>query len=350
MNNESKSARKTDSKGQKRQFRLMLAGLIVLLAFSVILALHTGRYHISIKNVLGILASGFTDVEHTWEPMAESVIFTLRLPRIIGAILVGGALALAGSCYQGVFKNPLVSPDLLGVSSGACVGASIAILLGVRSYSVQVFAFIMGMLTVGMTMTIPKLFRNDSITMLVLSGIIVRGLMTSVMGVIKYIADPETQLAEITYWQMGSLAKVTSSELGLVSVPIIIMSLIVIAMSWQVNLLSLGDNEAKALGVKVSVVRGILIMCSTFLIASSVCLSGTIGWVGLVIPHFGRMLVGPDNVKNIPVSFFLGALFLLVVDTVARSASSLEIPLSILTGLIGAPFYVYILAKQRMKL
>ena len=346
----SRSAGKPDNERQKRQFRLTLAGLIVLLAFSVIVALHTGRYYISIKNVLRILVSKFTNIDGTWEPMAESVIFTLRLPRITGAILVGGALALAGACYQGVFKNPLVSPDLLGVSSGACVGASVAILLGVRSYSIQVFAFIAGMLTVGLTMTIPKMFRNDSITMLVLSGIIVRGLMTSIMGVIKYIADPETQLTEITYWQMGSLSKVTSSDLALVSVPIILVSVIVISMSWQVNLLSLGDNEAKALGVKVSVVRGILIMCSTFLIASSVCLSGTIGWVGLVIPHFGRMIVGPDNVKNIPVSFFLGALFLLLVDTVARSASSLEIPLSILTGLIGAPFYIYILAKQRMKL
>lgn len=264
--------------------------------------------------------------------------------------MVGGALALSGAAYQGVFKNPLVSPDLLGVSSGACVGAAMAILLELGSGGVQTMAFIMGIVTVGLTALVPKLLKNNSMTMLVLSGVIVSGIMNSLMGIIKYLADPETQLAEITYWQMGSLAKVTAGDLRAVLPAAIAASAVIIAIRWRINILSLGETEAKALGVPIGAVRGIIIVCATLLTASSVCLCGTIGWVGLVIPHMGRILATPDNVKSIPVSFVLGAIFMLVIDTIARALTSMELPLSILTGLIGAPFYFYVLSKQRMKL
>ena len=239
---------------------------------------------------------------------------------------------------------------MLGVSSGACVGASIAILAHTGPVGIQTMAFLFGMLTVGLTVLIPRLIKNNSITMLVLAGVIVSGIMSSIMGIIKYIADPETELASITYWQMGSLAKVTLEDLPAIAIPIVLAAILLIAIRWQINLVSLGDAEAKSLGVKIGLVRGIIILCATLLTASAVCLCGTIGWVGLVIPHLARMMVGPDNVKAIPISCVLGALFMLFIDTLARSLTSMELPLSILTGLIGAPFYFIILMRQRMKL
>ncbi len=344
---------RTMSDAKYRSFLFLVC--LTLIAFALF-ALCTGRYSVKVTDVVKVLWSRFLELlrqpplERTWDPMAESVIFTLRLPRVVAAILVGGALSLSGSAYQGVFKNPLVSPDILGVSTGACVGAAIAILLHLDAGGIQLLAFVFGIMTVLLTMAIPKLMRNDSVTMLVLAGVIVSGIMGSVMGVIKYIADPETELADITYWQMGSLAKVTVTDILTVAVPIIAAAVLLLAMRWQVNILSLGDNEAKTLGIRIGVVRGVIILCATLLTACAVCLCGTIGWVGLVIPHLSRMMVGPDNVKSMPVAFFLGGVFMLTVDTIARAATTLEIPLSILTGLIGAPFYLYILVKQRMKM
>ncbi len=344
---------RTMSNAKYRSFLLLI---ILCLVGCTLIALCTGRYSIRVRDAVLVLYSGvrkllgLPELERTWDAMAESVIYTLRLPRVAAAILVGGALSLSGAAYQGVFKNPLVSPDLLGVSTGACVGAAIAILLQLNAGGIQIMAFLFGILTVGLTVSIPKLMKNDSITMLVLSGVIVGGIMSSIMGVIKYVADPETELADITYWQMGSLAKVTKTDILAVALPILAAAVLLIAIRWQINLLSLGDREAKTLGIRIGLTRNIIILCSTLLTACAVCLCGTIGWVGLVIPHLARILVGPDNVKSIPVSCVLGSIFMLLIDTVARGATTLEIPLSILTGLIGAPFYLYILVKQRMKM
>ena len=338
------------------KYRVFLLMVILCLIGCTLVALCSGRYTVHLKDAVLVLYSGLRkllglpELPRNWDAMAESVIYTLRLPRVVAAILVGGALSLSGAAYQGVFKNPLVSPDLLGVSTGACVGAAIAILLHLNATGIQLLAFAFGMLTVGLTVSIPRLMKNDSVTMLVLSGVIVGGIMSSIMGVIKYIADPETELADITYWQMGSLAKVTQSDVLAIILPIVAAAALLIAIRWQINLLSLGDREAKTLGIRIGLTRNVIILCSTLLTACAVCLCGTIGWVGLVIPHLSRILVGPDNVKSIPVSCVLGSIFMLLIDTVARSATTLEIPLSILTGLIGAPFYLYILVKQRMKM
>lgn len=338
------------------KYRGFFTLMVLLLAALALLALCTGRYQVSLTDAVQLLWAkvcalcGKAVPEGSWDPTAEGVIFTLRLPRILAAVLVGGALALSGAAYQGVFKNPLVAPDILGVSTGACVGAAIAILLHLNATGVQVLAFLCGILTVGLTVAIPKLMRSDSVTILVLAGVIVSGIMNSLMGIIKYLADPETELADITYWQMGSLAKVTSTDVLTVAIPILAAAALMMALRWQINILSLGDSEAKTLGVPIGLVRGLLILCATMLTACSVCLCGTIGWVGLVIPHLSRMLVGPDNVRSVPIAFVLGGVFMLVIDTIARAATTLEIPLSILTGLIGAPFYLYILVKQRMKM
>ena len=329
---------------------VLITLLVVLLVVVFFIALCAGRYSIRVTEVVRILASSVFDVTQTWDDKAYGVIFTLRLPRTIGAVLVGAALSLAGAAYQGVFKNPLVSPDLLGVSSGACVGAAIAVLLGMNSLGVQALAFAVGIGAVTLTMLIPRLFRSSSMMMLVLSGVIVRGMMDSVVGVIKYIADPETQLADITYWTLGSLVKVLSSDLFAIAPVIAAGCLMVLLLSWRINILSLGEQEARALGVHVGFVRGVVIICSTLLTASAVCVCGTIGWVGLVIPHLSRITVGQDNTKSIPVSLLMGAIFMVAIDTLARVLTSLELPLSILTGIIGAPFYFMVLAGQRMSL
>ena len=329
---------------------VLITLLVVVLVVVFFIALCAGRYSIRVTEVVRILASSVFDVTQTWDDKAYGVIFTLRLPRTIGAVLVGAALSLAGAAYQGVFKNPLVSPDLLGVSSGACVGAAIAILLGMNSLGVQTLAFAVGIGAVTLTMLIPRLFRSSSMMMLVLSGVIVRGMMDSVVGVIKYIADPETQLADITYWTLGSLVKVLSSDLFAIAPVIAAGCLMVLLLSWRINILSLGEQEARALGVHVGFVRGVVIICSTLLTASAVCVCGTIGWVGLVIPHLSRITVGQDNTKSIPVSLLMGAIFMVAIDTLARVLTSLELPLSILTGIIGAPFYFMVLAGQRMSL
>ena len=329
---------------------VLITLLVVLLVVVFFIALCAGRYSIRVTEVVRILASSVFDVTQTWDDKAYGVIFTLRLPRTIGAVLVGAALSLAGAAYQGVFKNPLVSPDLLGVSSGACVGAAIAILLGMNSLGVQTLAFAVGIGAVTLTMLIPRLFRSSSMMMLVLSGVIVRGMMDSVVGIIKYIADPETQLADITYWTLGSLVKVLSSDLFAIAPVIAAGCLMVLLLSWRINILSLGEQEARALGVHVGFVRGVVIICSTLLTASAVCVCGTIGWVGLVIPHLSRITVGQDNTKSIPVSLLMGAIFMVAIDTLARVLTSLELPLSIMTGIIGAPFYFMVLAGQRMSL
>jgi len=282
--------------------------------------------------------------------MAESVVMGLRLPRILAAMIVGACLSLSGATYQGIFKNPLVSPDILGVTSGASSGAAIAILLNLTSGRIQLFAFIGGLLSVGLTLMIPRLLKSDSNIMLVLSGIIVGGLMSSILGLLKYIADPETQLASIIYWQMGSLSYVKMSSLISILPAVVISAATIIGMSWWIDIISLGDREAQTLGVNVKVIRNACVICSTLLTASSVCVAGTIAWVGLVIPHFARILVGSENTKLLPTAALLCAIFMTIVDTTARTVGTAELPLSILTGLIGAPFYAFLLYRRRMKL
>ena len=289
-------------------------------------------------------------MEPTWNGMDEKLLMGVRFPRTMATVIVGAALALSGAVYQGIFKNPLVSPDFLGVSSGACIGAAVAILLSMSSGMIQIFAFFGGILAVSLTVFIPKAMRSDSNIMLVLAGIIVSGAMTSILGFIKYIADPETQLAAITYWQLGSFAYVDNGTVLSILPLSAAAAAIILAMAWWINILSLGEQEAQSLGVNVSLLRGVCIVCSTVLTAGAVCISGTIGWVGLVIPHFGRMLIGSDNRALLPACCFIGGIFMLVVDTVTRIIGPAEMPVSILTGIIGAPFFAWLLYRQRMNL
>ena len=336
----------------QKSYRLIMLFLTVALVATSVVALCIGRYSVNPTEAFGAVSSYLQKlISGSGEkPTAmENVVFVLRIPRILGAIVIGAALSLSGAVYQSVFKNPLVSPDILGVSSGASVGAATAILLGGSLLSMQILAFVVGLAAVLLSTAIPKLLKNNSNLMLVLSGTIVGGFMCSILGVLKFIAEEDTELSSIIYWQMGSVQSVKMDTLVYVAPVFIAGAVILILLSWQLNILSFGENEAKTLGVNLKMLRGVTIVISSMLTASAVSISGTIGWIGLIIPHIGRLCVGSDNTKMIPCAMMMGGLFLLVMDTIARTVTSLEVPLSILTGLIGAPIYAWLLWKQKAR-
>ena len=321
----------------------------MLLLLGIFLSLSLGRYSNDPSKVLDVILSklGFNVPV---DPAMISVVFNIRLPRVLASVLIGAMLSLSGAVYQSVFRNPLVSPDLLGVSSGAAVGASAAILLGAGLVTRQILAFAGGMLAVFITSLVPRLLRNRSNVMLVLSGIIVGGFLSSVLAIMKFVAEEQTQLASIVYWQLGSLASVLGHELIAILPVFLICATVLLLLSWRVNILSFGDLEARTLGVNLRQVRTIVIICASLLTASAVSISGTIGWVGLVIPHLSRLLTGSDNTRSMPVTLLIGAIFMLLIDTLSRTVTTVEIPLSILTGFVGAPLYAILLYKQRTRL
>lgn len=330
--------------------RLALVVLFALLCFVFLLSLSLGRFLIPIEDTARILATRFfPSIPKTWEQRAENVIYAIRFPRTVGAMLVGGALACAGTTYQGIFRNSIVSPDLLGVSSGACVGAAIAILTGSGLVGIQALAFIGGLVAVGMSLSLPRLISNNGTFTLVLSGIVVSGFMNSVLSLIKYVADPDYQLANIVYWTLGSLSSVTFRDLSYMSLPIVVSIAVVASLRWRINIASLDDAQAVSLGMDISKFRLLFILCSTIMTASAICLSGTVGWIGLVVPHLGRMIIGNDSRYSVPASILIGAIFTVVIDIFARNLSASEIPLSILTGIVGTPLFVAILLRQKRR-
>ncbi len=343
------TAHRTSTEYSKKRWPVNLALFAVLLAL-ILACLCVGKYSLSVGEVFRILTGSIFGGDSGADPMDAKLLLGVRLPRTLACCVVGAALALSGAVYQSIFRNPLVSPDFLGVSAGACVGAAIAILLSAAAVIVQAFAFFGGVLAVSLTVMIPRLLRTDSNIMLVLAGIIVSGVMTSILGFIKYIADPQTQLAAITYWQLGSFAYVDNRTLLSVLPLSIAAAVVLLLLAWWINVLSLGEQEAKSLGAKVSLLRGLCIVCATVLTAGAVCVAGTIGWIGLVIPHFGRMLVGSDNRVLLPASILMGGIFMLLVDTVTRIIGPAEMPVSILTGIIGAPVFAWLLYRQRRTL
>lgn len=334
----------------KHKYRLFLVILIITLLLVAVASLCIGQYKIPAKNVLLILLSRIFPVTEVWNDTMFRVVMYSRLPRVAAALLVGGALALAGSAYQGVFRNPLVSPDLLGVSNGACVGAAVSILLGLGYFGTVSLAFVFGIVAVTLTVMFPRLLNRRSAVSLVLSGVIVGGFFSSVLGLLKYIADADTELAEITYWQLGSLSKVKAESLFYIAPVILLAGLLIILLRWRINVISLGEKEAQTLGINLFVERGIVIACSTVLTAASVCISGTIGWIGLIMPHLARMIVGQNNERVIPSAALLSSIFLIVVDLLARNITGAEIPLSIITGFVGTPFFAFVIIKQNKEI
>ncbi len=330
-------------------FAVIMLLMTAALVCGIVLAVCAGKYSVTPKESLGILLNSLLGRTPDSPEMTVNVVMGLRIPRIFASVLVGAALSVSGAAYQGIFKNPLVSPDFLGVSSGACIGAAVAILMSMTTVYISIFAFLGGVIAVILTVSIPALLRNRANIMLVLSGIIVGSAMSSVLGFIKYIADPDTQLASITYWTMGDFSYVSLRELLTVLPLILVPMLVLILMSWWIDVLSMGEDEAKALGANVRLIRGIAIFCSTLLTAGSVCIAGTISWIGLIVPHFGRMIVGPSNRRLIPACALLGGLFMLIVDTLTRTIGATEMPVSILTGVIGAPFFCWLLWRQQRR-
>ena len=330
-----------------RMILLLMAGLLI---FTFMASLAIGRYSVPVKDVVKIILAKIFPLAQSWDNIDNAVVITLRLPRTIAATVIGGALALSGATYQSIFKNPMCSPDLLGVSSGACVGAALAILAGGGSFMIQTGAFAGGILTVALTVLIPRLMRNESTVVLILSGIVVGSLMSSIMSIIKFVADTDTKLAEITYWTMGSFATVSMKDMLPILPVILIPAILILLMRYRLNVLSLGDNEARSLGINLQKTRGLFILFSTLITASCVCISGTIGWVGLVIPHTSRMLAGSDNKKMLPIAVLLGGVFMLIIDILCRTITAAELRIGILTGIIGAPFFILILVKQNRNL
>jgi iron complex transport system permease protein len=308
-----------------------------------------GRFPVAPHQVAAILASQVLPIDPFWPAEAATIVLKVRLPRILAAMLVGAALSSSGAAFQGVFRNPMVSPDILGVAAGAGFGASLAILAGLSGAGIQAAAFVCGLAAVAVTYGIGRWQGNQGggVLVMVLAGIIVGTVFAAGISLVKYVADPANTLPAITFWLMGSLASVTSRDLGVAALPVLLGLAQLHLLRWRLNLLSFGDDEARALGVDVGKTRLVVIVAATLMTASSVAISGVIGLVGLVVPHLARMLVGPNYRILLPTCSLLGAGFLLAVDDLARSLSAGEVPLGILTSLLGAPFFLALLVNIR---
>lgn len=320
----------------------------VLLIGLVLVSLTVGKYPVSLAQLAQVLWAKLIGATHDVPPIIDTVVFQIRLPRVIAAVLVGAALAASGATYQGMFRNPLVSPDILGVSAGAGLGAALGIFLSLPVIFIQLLAFTFGLGAVFLVYMLSRVVRgHDPLLVLVLAGVVMGALAGSCISLLKYLADPYDQLPAITFWLLGSLAAINSDEIKSI-LPLIVIGLLpMYLLRWPMNVLSLGDEEARALGVDAVKLRVTFIFAATLITAVAVSISGVIGWVGLIIPHIARMIVGPDYSRLLPASMLLGAGYLLAVDDLARSLTALEIPLGILTAFLGAPFFLWLLARTR---
>ena len=300
-----------------------------------------------VAGALGGLATILHPIEHTWPLAMDTVMWQIRFPRSLAVILVGSGLVASGVTFQGTFRNPLVSENILGVSSGASVGACIGILLGEAPLVIQILAFGFGMLAVGLTYFISRAYRSNPKLVMVLSGIIVASLFTAVSSILKYVADPYMRLPAMVFWVMGSFANVSWDNI-IVALPFILVPMgILLLIRWRLNILSMGEEEARVLGLDTKKYRLLVIVCATLMTAAAVSVAGVIAWIGLIVPHIGRMIVGPDHKLLLPASLLIGASFMLVVDTICRNLTSVEIPVSIITSVLGAPIFMYLLYKSK---
>ena len=334
-----------------RRPTLIIGALIVVTLVAAGVSLLLGRFPIDPASAMAMLVNAlpFVDIEPTWTAQQQALFFNVRLPRIIMAMLVGCCLSAAGAAYQGTFQNPLTSPDILGASQGAALGAAVAILMGLGSLQVSGMAFAFSLGTVLLVMLVASRAHGNRVLVVVLSGVMVSSLMSAGVSFTKLIADPTDQLPAITYWLMGSVTAVRLTDVAMVLPPMLVGLAVLLAMRWRINVLTMGDDEARTMGVDTRKVRVAIILAATLVTASSVAVTGMIGWVGLVIPHLCRMLVGPDYRKLLPASMAMGAGFLLIVDDVSRLASTVEIPIGILTAFIGAPFFLYLITREQKR-
>ena len=336
------------------RMRLVTVLLVVFILVAFICSLMLGRFPIEVDQAFSMMANCVTQffantnaIEPTWTAQAEALFFNVRMPRIIMALLVGCCLAAAGAAFQGVFQNPLASPDILGASQGAALGAAIAILVGMGSFGISAFAFAFSMFTVLLVLMISNRAKGNRILVTVLAGVMVSSLFSAGVSFAKLVADPADQLPAITYWLMGSLTSIQMKDV-LMALPFMAVGLVVLfVMRWRINILTMGDDEAATMGVNARRIRLLVTLAATLVTAASVAVTGMIGWVGLVIPHLCRMVVGCDYRKLMPTSMLMGAGFLLIVDDVSRLLTTAEIPIGILTAFIGAPFFLYLITRKK---
>ncbi len=324
--------------------------IVVLAILTVAIAtasLMLGRYPIDPGQAVLMLASHVVPLDQTWTDQQATLFFNVRLPRILLALMVGCSLSVAGAAYQGTFQNPLVSPDILGASQGAAFGAAVAILAGFTMGLVSVSAFCFSLITVGLVLLISSRAKGNHMMVVVLAGVMVSSLFQAGVSYVKLVADPTDELADITYWLMGSLTGAKMSEVTTVFPLMLGGCAVLFALRWRINILTMGDDEAATMGVNAKRTRIVVIIAATLVTAASVCVTGMIGWVGLIIPHLCRMLVGADYRRLIPASMLMGATFLLIVDDIARLATTAEIPIGILTAFVGAPFFLYLITRKK---
>ncbi len=320
--------------------------LIVLPVVTIIASLFIGKFQTDSATILHLLVSKlpFTNTE-PYSVALENAIFYVRLPRILMAMLVGMSLSVSGAAFQGVFRNPLVSDHILGVSNGAAFGAALALLFGAPISIVQLAAFASGMIAVALAYFISRFYKTTPTLTLVLGGVIIGAFFSALVSLLKYSADPLDKMPAIVFWLMGSFSKISVIDLKYAA-PIMLVSIgALYLVRWRINVLAMGEEDAKALGIETERFRIVIIIFCTLATAAAVSVSGVVGWVGLVIPHIARMLVGPDHKVLIPATISLGGTYLLLIDNLARSMATAEVPLGILTALIGAPFFAYLLRK-----
>jgi iron complex transport system permease protein len=331
--------------------RRFLPGFIIalgLLALGLLVAFTVGRYPVTLAELIEVLVSRLAGRPTAVPPAVENVVLLVRGPRVVAAALVGAALAVAGTAFQGLFRNPLVSPDILGASSGAALGAVLGIYFSLGVIGIESLAFVGGLVAVAAVYVIGSLLHSrDPILVLVLTGVVVGALLGAGVGLVKYLADPYNQLPAMTFWLLGSLAATTVSDLLPLSGPVAVGTIVLIALRWRLNVMSLPEDEARALGLATGPFRIAIVAAATLVTSASVATSGIIGWVGLVVPHLARALVGPDFPRLIPTAALLGGGYLLLIDTLARTAAPVEIPLGILTAVIGTPFFIWLLAGMQ---
>jgi iron complex transport system permease protein len=338
-----KQAAKTD----RASWKLFAFGVLGLLLL-VIASMAIGKYHVPPSAILRVLSAGLTGSQVDVDPIQQTVIWNVRLPRMFAGLLIGAALAAAGATYQGLLRNPLVSPDILGVSAGASLGAVLAIFLKMPVPVIQIMSFCGGLLAVGAVYAVGAAVRGrDPVLTLVLAGVAIGAVVGAGISLIKILADPYDQLPAITYWLLGSLTAVTRADVWSILPAMVLGLLPLILLRWRMNVMTLGDEEAQTLGIDTRRTRLALIVGATLITAASVSIAGIVGWIGLVIPHIARLLVGPDFRRLLPASIMLGAGYMLMVDTLARSVALTEIPLGILTSVVGAPFFLWLLASGK---
>ncbi len=328
--------------------RIAQSTIFILLPIAaVVISLCVGAYQVSVPDVFRILVSNFTGNTEGLEPMAISMVMKVRMPRILGALLVGAGLSVSGAVFQGMFSNPLADPYTLGVSNGAGFGAGLAIILSLSSAGIQIMAMAFGMAAVGLTFLLSIKNSRSTVT-LILSGMLVSALFSSLVSLIKFTADPFDKLPQIIYWLMGTLVSVNYRELLFILPAYAASMMVLILFRWRINVLSMGSTQAKSFGIDVRRDRIVVILASTLLTSLVVSISGIIGWVGIVIPHLARLIVGPDFRKLMPASISLGICYLIVIDDLCRTLTSMEIPIGVITGIIGIPLFVYFIYTKKV--